>query len=426
MTSEVALLNRLAVALAADSATTVTYFEDGERKERYFKGANKVFNLSASHPVGLMTNGAGSLQKMPWEVIVKAYRESRGPKALDTLAEYPRDFFKFLASKSLFPADYQERQLVTGVSETAGNIAISILVDDKVKQAADDAQRKMVAAQLLAERATQIDAAAFLAPECAKLAAEVKKSFLPKIAAEFKTGSLSQTVDKFFDTNAVLELAASAYFKARWTDLETTGIVIAGYGEKELFPALEQYECYGVVLGTVIHKRLDKDCHAITFDVPSVIVPIAQDKMVYTFMFGASVPALVQFADFFGECATDLVDELLKAGQLQPGVDTSAIRADAEGAFRDKSRQYVFKEASRLRRVIGMLSMKELAELAETFVSIESLKERVTVESESVSGPIDVAVISKGDGFIWVKRKHYFDPALNIRFVAKKQQEAKE
>ena len=52
--------------------------------------------------------------------------------------------------------------------------------------------------------------------------------------------------------------------------------------------------------------------------------------------------------------------------------------------------------------------------------SIESLKERVTKPSESVSGPVDVAVITKGDGFIWIKRKHYFDPNLNLRFVAQK------
>jgi hypothetical protein len=66
-----------------------------------------------------------------------------------------------------------------------------------------------------------------------------------------------------------------------------------------------------------------------------------------------------------------------------------------------------------------MLSISELAELAETLISIESLKERVTRPTESVSGPIDVAVISKGDGFIWIKRKHYFDPKLNSRFFAR-------
>lgn len=34
----------------------------------------------------------------------------------------------------------------------------------------------------------------------------------------------------------------------------------------------------------------------------------------------------------------------------------------------------------------------------------------------TVGGPIDVAIISKGDGFIWIKRKHYFKKELNPQF----------
>lgn len=34
----------------------------------------------------------------------------------------------------------------------------------------------------------------------------------------------------------------------------------------------------------------------------------------------------------------------------------------------------------------------------------------------TVGGPIDVAIISKCDGFIWLKRKHYFDRAYNPQY----------
>ena len=40
------------------------------------------------------------------------------------------------------------------------------------------------------------------------------------------------------------------------------------------------------------------------------------------------------------------------------------------------------------------------------------------MDAETVGGPIDVAVISKADGFIWIKRKHYFSKELNPHFVA--------
>ncbi|MGP3662252.1 hypothetical protein ACTU9R_35435 [Burkholderia gladioli] len=54
--------------------------------------------------------------------------------------------------------------------------------------------------------------------------------------------------------------------------------------------------------------------------------------------------------------------------------------------------------------------------MAESLVNLTTFKRRVTPVPESVGGPVDVAVISKGDGFIWIKRKHYFSPELNPHF----------
>jgi hypothetical protein len=51
-------------------------------------------------------------------------------------------------------------------------------------------------------------------------------------------------------------------------------------------------------------------------------------------------------------------------------------------------------------------------------VSLTSFKQKVSMDTETVGGAVDVAVISKGDGFIWIKRKHYFKPELNARFFA--------
>jgi len=46
----------------------------------------------------------------------------------------------------------------------------------------------------------------------------------------------------------------------------------------------------------------------------------------------------------------------------------------------------------------------ELAAMAESLVNLTSFKRKVSMEAETVGGTIDVAVISKGDGFIWIKR----------------------
>ena len=69
-----------------------------------------------------------------------------------------------------------------------------------------------------------------------------------------------------------------------------------------------------------------------------------------------------------------------------------------------------------LMAVVSSMPKEELALLAEALINLTSLKRKASYDAESVGGPTDVAIISKGDGFIWIKRKHYFDPKLNPGF----------
>ena len=117
----------------------------------------------------------------------------------------------------------------------------------------------------------------------------------------------------------------------------------------------------------------------------------------------------------------NLESVLRKNKVIADGVNIDEQKVAAHGAFTSGiAEKYNTSHAAPMKRVIGMLPLDELAELAEILIRIESLKERVTKNSEQISGPIDVAVISKGDGFIWIKRKHYFDAKLNPRFFARR------
>ena len=72
-----------------------------------------------------------------------------------------------------------------------------------------------------------------------------------------------------------------------------------------------------------------------------------------------------------------------------------------------------------IERAIAMMPIGELATVAEVFINLEQIQQRMSLDTETVGGPIDVAVISKHDGFVWIKRKHYFDIRLNPGFVQK-------
>ena len=70
---------------------------------------------------------------------------------------------------------------------------------------------------------------------------------------------------------------------------------------------------------------------------------------------------------------------------------------------------------NRFCRIVSNLPMDELAEFSETLIHLESAIAYYTREVRSVGGPIDVATITKEDGFIWVKSKQIVDYRLNPR-----------
>jgi hypothetical protein len=70
MTAVVGILNKQAVAIAADSAVTIS----GANGRKIFNKANKVFTLSKYHPVGVMIYNSASFMETPWETVIKMYR----------------------------------------------------------------------------------------------------------------------------------------------------------------------------------------------------------------------------------------------------------------------------------------------------------------------------------------------------------------
>ena len=71
MTSEIALWNRMSVALAADSASTWG-------SNQSFNSSEKIYQLAGRQPVGYMTCGAGTFMGLQWDRVFGMYREFLG------------------------------------------------------------------------------------------------------------------------------------------------------------------------------------------------------------------------------------------------------------------------------------------------------------------------------------------------------------
>ena len=106
MTTLVAIMNPQAVALAADSAVTVVFRD----QSKIFQSDNKIFALSETAPVGIMTYGNAEFMKIPLDTLIKEYRCRLGDQTFEELEDYAEDFCRFLAEnvrEELLDEEYQ-------------------------------------------------------------------------------------------------------------------------------------------------------------------------------------------------------------------------------------------------------------------------------------------------------------------------------
>lgn len=425
MTAEIAIMNRHAVVLAADSATTVTSWKEGIQEKRYFKGANKLFELSRHAPVGLMIYGSAGLQGVPWELAVKTFRDGLGDKKHDTLSGYATEFFDYVHREDkLFTAEQKKLSLTNLIGAAAGRLQDRILykfgaetVDElaAVPLARLAEVMSTVAADIDSQNMPDLIQDADIAAAIANNAAEFANAVVEILPIFKQSPERSQLAHFFAETLIKLAIKEFCYYADR------TGIVIAGYGNDDYFPVLEVYECYGFLGERLICSRKDDLSRVMDSSAPAVIQPFATTSMIDTFRFGVA-------EDVFGAVFNSTLEVLPEfAKQVMeevgaPGAVPEARLLELAEIARNQHTDRWFKQTrdqhfSPLSNVIHSLPLPDMAGLAKSLIELESLKERVTKPSESVSGPIDVAVISKHDGFVWIDRKHYFKAELNPRFM---------
>lgn len=416
MTSEIVLMNRRAVALAADSATTSQYWSGSKWETRYFKGANKIFNLIDDHPVGLMTFDSANVQGAPWEVVIKAFRDDAGTHPKDNLSEYASSICDFMANNShLFPIDYQKKQFVNTAHEAAMIVMITILDSEKFPKDGKKAERVAYAKRQIVRHAKSLKQGSFIGSADADSIRELIPQHISDVSDAVSEEQTYEANKDIFPLQELAEIGIWGVFNKDMPNLDKTGLVITGFGDKEYFPETLQYTCYGPILGKV-YNDTGKSYRVDQKNV-SEIVPLAQDEMITTFAYGLGAKARDQIEIELIRALDTFEEGLRSEHNLTDGTDD--LRENVRKQFSDAIIAYMYRSHVRqLRLAIGMLPINELAELAETLILIESLKERVSGASESVGGPIDVAAISKGDGFIWIKRKHYFERELNPRYFA--------
>ena len=427
MTAEVGVINRSAVALAADSAVT--------SHGGIYDSENKLFTLSKYHPVGVMIYGNPLYMGMPWETIIKCYREERGEKSFSEIYDHANDFFNWISAS---------RQSVLGESVVDGAIdtlygqnvqdclqnidsAISERISKDGNGSVEDIFDNIVDGFI--EYYKSLDRISNINGEDIKeedVREEISNTY--KIAEQNRKNYESRnltflTEDNIGDKVEKIEKIATLQTSKGWN--RQTGIVVSGFGEEEYIPHLFDFNAEPIYNGKMKVNMKRK------FDTgKSTIVPFAQGEMVDRFVRGIDPDYKSTIIKYIRErlfgYPKEILEEMNERGYLD--IDEGDLEK-LESKLEQKSNKELRKvqeDINWYERVehtnpivnnLDNLPKDELGVMAETFVNITSFKRRVSGdESETVGGPIDVAIISKGDGFIWTKRKHYFDKELNHHF----------
>lgn len=181
------------------------------------------------------------------------------------------------------------------------------------------------------------------------------------------------------------------FFLSRCSGVIQSGLVIAGMGEAEHFPGLVHCSAGPIVKGRLRQRPYQPV--QITHGGQATICPFAQVGTIETIIQGIH-PYL------FDELVILVSESLNKA---------TGGRTDDETLkrFNDRLEQKIEEKYSDpFVTAVAAMPRRELATIAEVLVSLTVFRAHASVgEQESVAGPIDVALLSKGGGFVWVKRK---------------------
>ena len=408
MTAEIAILNRVGVALAADSAVTISS-NSGDPKT--YNSADKLFPLDGDHPVAIMIHGSAEFMGIPAETIVKGYRASRFNQPQTELSGYARQFAEFMRHD--LPIDHK-----TILTRIAG-VAVDVLATIRSEAEADF--REAVAKR----RSGKVRTGVFMARRISEIIQEqvdklaaweriegIDDTNLPAELPDIVSEAISTVLGDGMLDRLPLIVDLMRLALTRQVNLGgEIGFVFAGFGSDQIFPAIEAFDCdIALVGGLRISRGVSEQ---ISNDQVAVISPFAQSEMVDRFMDGVDTGYIEFVREMVRAALSNFGSEVAQRLGADDRPDAKSLAKEL-AALRDEyveelgNASFVFRLGNyrhKILDVVQFMPKAELAEMAESLVNLTSIKRRVSAEHETVGGPIDVAFVSKYDGFAWIRRK---------------------
>jgi hypothetical protein len=461
MTSQIALLNHLGVALASDS---VVSFDSG----RNYSTVNKIFSLAGRQPVGIMICGSARYNPgdVAWERVIGLFRQHIGDKELPELNDYVNEFQRFVTTHEVLNSP---RKNDLRIQEDLIELFTNRIVT------AASAREEMLSSSQLSDLPEYL-------PEVGDYFSEAIESRIDWLD-QWRTNEMKEktsddewmnhlyTIKKKHQKNAK---EASEHFVKRhncsksrkkmedlfvyhlaswghdtyWKSGST--VVFVGFGENQITPELTQMNVGANVNGDsfaniefhVIRPREDYDDYGKLaskieeesgikrWSGSAMMTPFAVKNEIQNILNGIHEDSAHTLREVMPRYILDMIrKELLELLEETEGVgkvtinrvttlfdeNTKRLTKGISKEVRVGIHNTKMKRRERFRFVTARVPMKEMSSFARTLVSLEAQIAHYSKDRKIVGGPIDLATITKEDGFLWVDTKQEIDSSKNPR-----------
>ena len=217
------------------------------------------------------------------------------------------------------------------------------------------------------------------------------------------------TVEKIVEDflNFVQNLINDDSLPAEWE--KSTELVFVGYGQKQNYPTLIHKK-----INRVSNRKLEVDndssqIYTIDNENESEIQYYGQTDIIASLIGDVRRNELI--IDFCRNVSSILHCEKDRIKKLEIlNHDTIITMPDYSGKLLSTFDKHYSNRERWLESIKGY-SLQEMARLAENLVNATELHRKIMFQQESVGGLIDLAVISKADGFQWLNRKSWYEPS---------------
>lgn len=190
------------------------------------------------------------------------------------------------------------------------------------------------------------------------------------------------------------------------------GAVFAGYGANQLLPAITTYRIDTPLENGVPHPELQTDQTG----------AIENPKRSCLVTFGTPDPMDTMLTRISIDLYNDTIEKYIRDAVMGELLDNDTIRNQADTLatnivrhVEQRTETYIVRQIQRISEAVATLSTGALAHVAESLVNFAAIHQQIRTNHITVASPVDVAVITRGDGFTWAKCKPSFGPERSLR-----------